>query len=351
MRNKRRPNILTKDYLKSLERSLTDDMNVNGAHMTRRGANLAISVPKQRPGRRSAGGSLRWVKLVSAVKGEQIYDDHLVVQFCDPVTGVTSGDPFNVAKPWHLQRAYSDGLTLNYDDGSSITYSFQNADYGTKRTADDGVDEWVEEIHPHYYGGSIFQIMPIALLTLAAPVQVTGTFSFQIVANAITRSSGSFVTDGFKPGMTLVVTGTANNDGTYRIKSVSALQMLLVDPGLSAETVNCTLAGTLTAAWMDANLQARFFIEPHEDLCLSGTCLEFDENGCLRFITSTNSQVTGTVVTGGSLSIVAGTPNKLRLTLTRAIATFDRNVCGVVVGVAFTNTSSITSDLNLDECN
>lgn len=347
MRSKRKPRVLSRRYVEGIERSLLDSFNIVGAQAVRRDGELTLDVSKGQTGRRIGGGSLRWVKLVSAVKGEQIYDDHLVVQFCDPVTGVTSGDPFNVAKPWHLQRAYSDGLTLNYDDGSSVTYSFQGADYGTRRTADDGVDEWIEEIHPHYYGGSIFQIMPIALLTLAAPVEVTGTFSFGAVANSIARSSGSFVTEGFKPGMTLVVTGTANNDGTYRIKSVSALQMLLVDPGLTVETVNCTLAGTLSAAWMDANLQARFFIEPHEELCLSGTCLEFDENGCLRFITSTNSSVALTLVTGGALSRVG---DALRLTLTRSIITLNRNICGVVVGVSSQSTSSITSDIAGEEC-
>ncbi len=83
--------------------------------------------------------------------------------------------------------------------------------------------------------------------------------------------------------------------------------------------------------------------------CL-GDCLEFDENGCPAFDLDTASQVVATVVTGGSLSIVAGTSKKLRLTLTRATVTFNRNACGVLVGVSSSGASSVTSDLNLDEC-
>ena len=40
-------------------------------------------------------------------------------------------------------------------------------------------------------------------------------------------SPGSFVTDGFEPGMELVVTGTSNNDGRYLIDSVAATTLTL----------------------------------------------------------------------------------------------------------------------------
>ncbi len=83
--------------------------------------------------------------------------------------------------------------------------------------------------------------------------------------------------------------------------------------------------------------------------CL-GSCLIFDSNGCPAFDLQTASQVNATVVTGGSLSIVAGTPKKLRLTLTRATVTFNRNACGAVIGVSSSGASSVTSDLNLDQC-
>lgn len=44
--------------------------------------------------------------------------------------------------------------------------------------------------------------------------------------DTVTASSGSFLNDGYRPGMVLVVTGTSNN-GSYRILSVTALVITL----------------------------------------------------------------------------------------------------------------------------
>ena len=48
------------------------------------------------------------------------------------------------------------------------------------------------------------------------------TLDFNASGNTITRTIGSFASDGFTAGQTLVVTGTASNNGTYTIESVSA---------------------------------------------------------------------------------------------------------------------------------
>src|SRR5207248_5478034 len=45
--------------------------------------------------------------------------------------------------------------------------------------------------------------------------------------DTITRASGSFVTDGFKAGDYLTVTGTPFNAGVYKIRSVTALVITL----------------------------------------------------------------------------------------------------------------------------
>lgn len=46
--------------------------------------------------------------------------------------------------------------------------------------------------------------------------------------DTITASTGSFIADGFRAGMRVTVSGTASNDGTYIIASVSALVLTLV---------------------------------------------------------------------------------------------------------------------------
>ncbi len=112
-------------------------------------------------------------------------------------------------------------------------------------------------------------------------------------------------------------------------------------------------SGAAQILWVESSLvpvrQAIVRLPAGGVSCL-GDCLEFDEDGCPAFDLDTASQVNATVVTGGSLSIVAGTPKKLRLTLTRATVTFSRNACGVLIGVSSSSASSVTSDLNLDEC-
>jgi hypothetical protein len=47
--------------------------------------------------------------------------------------------------------------------------------------------------------------------------------------DTITRDAGSFITDGFKAGMTITVTGSASNNGTYTIATVGALVLTLDD--------------------------------------------------------------------------------------------------------------------------
>lgn len=54
--------------------------------------------------------------------------------------------------------------------------------------------------------------------------------------DTITRAAGSFITDGFKAGMTITVAGSTSNNGTYTVATVGAL-VLTLDPGdaLAAE--------------------------------------------------------------------------------------------------------------------
>ncbi len=125
-----------------------------------------------------------------------------------------------------------------------------------------------------------------------------------------------------------------------------------VSPGLTDRLLSGD-SGAAQILWVESSIstlrQAIVRLPAGGVSCL-GDCLEFDEDGCPAFDLDTASQVVATVVTGGSLSIVAGTPKKLRLILTRATVTFSRNACGVLVGVSSSGAASVTSDLNLDEC-
>lgn len=75
---------------------------------------------------------------------------------------------------------------------------------------------------------------------------VAGTFTFNDDGGAgdseITRGAGSFITDEFERGTEVTATGTASNNGTYRIKRVEALTLtiegaVLTDEGPVASTL------------------------------------------------------------------------------------------------------------------
>lgn len=90
----------------------------------------------------------------------------------------------------------------------------------------------------------------IVVATADAPVDQVGTPAIivgspAIVASAsadtLTRSSGDWVADGFRPGQTLTVTGTANNNSTFVVTDVSP-QVLTVADGVTNETFRASVA-------------------------------------------------------------------------------------------------------------
>lgn len=84
------------------------------------------------------------------------------------------------------------------------------------------------------------------------------TVTFSASARTITRSSGSWFADGFKPGDKIVITGTASNDGTWYPHNVTALTMTLVDTGLNPVIDEVAVGATLTVTdQMDSSCSVR----------------------------------------------------------------------------------------------
>ena len=128
------------------------------------------------------------------------------------------------------------------------------------------------------------------------------------------------------------VTGSASEFHAARVAIGVIVEMMVVDIFKADGTVTYEY-------WFDSG---------GGNLCLtSGGGLVVDANGCIGNDLATNSQVAGTVVTGVTHAIVGG---NLRITVTRAIVTFNRNAAGIVVGVSFTGTTSTTSDVALESC-
>lgn len=72
------------------------------------------------------------------------------------------------------------------------------------------------------------------------------TVTFNSVARTITRTTGSWFADGFKPGDKIVITNTVSNNGTWYPHNVTDLTMTLVDTGFNPVTDEGPVAATLT---------------------------------------------------------------------------------------------------------
>jgi hypothetical protein len=74
----------------------------------------------------------------------------------------------------------------------------------------------------------------------ANPQPFSGSATFSASAHTITRTSGSFLADGFSAGQQISVSGTQSNNGTYQIQSVTATVLTLTP---SAMLTDETAAG------------------------------------------------------------------------------------------------------------
>lgn len=81
---------------------------------------------------------------------------------------------------------------------------------------------------------------------------------FSAAADTITRGTGSWVTDGFKVGMDITIAGTASNNGTFTVTTVTATELTTDgSPSLADETnvdgSTFTITGTeSTSTWRNA---------------------------------------------------------------------------------------------------
>lgn len=86
----------------------------------------------------------------------------------------------------------------------------------------------------------------VTLSARAVQASVTASMVFGgSPANTITRSSGSWITDGYTVGDTILITGTAKNNGYFTIQTKTDL-VLTVRGVINSETVSCTVLNTRT---------------------------------------------------------------------------------------------------------
>lgn len=80
-------------------------------------------------------------------------------------------------------------------------------------------------------------------------LQGAPSLTFDPATRTVTRSAGSWASDGFAPGKMIQITGTADNDGSYLVRSVAGANLVLDgSTPLKAETAaNATVVGVKLA--------------------------------------------------------------------------------------------------------
>lgn len=98
--------------------------------------------------------------------------------------------------------------------------------------------------------------------------------------DTITRTTGSWITDGFQRGTRITISGSVSNDGTYRIASVTALVITL-------EATETLVAEVLSGA----ALTATGLMRPFSGLWIGGA-------GNVSIVTNAGDTVTHAVPVG-----------------------------------------------------
>lgn len=147
-----------------------------------------------------------------------------------------------------------------YVDANTVTIDFRSAasEYPTAASS----LTWylmAEDFETPIVNGSYFRQRTPYVDTSSTSANHTFTAATQTIA----RASGSFITDGFVAGDSIVVAGTVSNNGTYRVKSVSALSMVM-ESGISDES---SVASTVdTTSW---EIQVKINTTRHIEISLS----------------------------------------------------------------------------------
>lgn len=147
------------------------------------------------------------------------------------------------------------GDTITRATGSWVTDGFQVGDYiRVTGTASNNVSGKITGVTATVL---TLDTTDLAAETIATEVpRITCEASFVFATTTITRNTGSWIAEGFAVGDTVTIAGTASNNGTAIITTLSATVMTCAASTFVAETIgSCTASVTLTetdAAWVAA---------------------------------------------------------------------------------------------------
>ncbi len=169
----------------------------------------------------------------------QTSDVHLSPDVDIDCTGNTV--TFADANPDTITRTSGSWITDGFVDGDIFTVTNSTSNDGTYTIADTAA------LVLTLVGGDALAAETNTTLTITfkvvnAVIDCTGNTVTFADANpdTITRTSGSWITDGFADGHTITVLNSTSNDGTYTIATVTALAITLIAINTLAAETNST---------------------------------------------------------------------------------------------------------------
>ena len=164
------------------------------------------------------------------------------------------------------------GDTITRATGSWVTDGFQVGDYiRVTGTASNNVSGKITGVSSTVL---TLDTTDLAAETIATEVpRITAEASLVFATTTITRNTGSWIAEGFAVGDTVTIAGTASNNGTAIITTLSATVMTCGASTFAAETIGvCSASVTLTetdAAWVAAlaSLFAPISSSSRVDIC------------------------------------------------------------------------------------
>lgn len=158
----------------------------------------------------------------------------------------------------------------------------------------------------------------LANASLRANMVAPGNLIFQTngsAADSILRTTGDWVADGFQAGMFISISGTVDNDGIYRVGSVSALELTLASP---------TLSGNPNLTFADNGANA--------DTITRATGSWINDG----FMAGQQIQVSDTASNNKTFTIASVTDTEITLVAEDALVAESKNAVTVVVDEVFT---------------
>lgn len=179
-----------------------------------------------------AFGNDIWVAVAGGANNQTTGTSSNSVIWTLNTTSLTSADYRSII------YAESKFVTLAYSDGTNNCSDYVR--YGTDGVSwSNGSGLPKSKWRSIAYDATLSRFVAVSIMPLLVNATNATTLAFATGTNTITRAAGNFTTDTYFVGGTIVVSGTASNNGTYTIATVGTTT-ITVNEALATESANAS---------------------------------------------------------------------------------------------------------------